>query len=355
MIDPGKRKSATVRTGADFRSDPEHSEISETTVLRRPGAVNRIDPGKASLSDQQFGRFHLVEQLGSGRQGQVWKAIQLEPIVETVALKLLSPALAHDPKRLAQFHREAEVGAQLESPSLLQTYEFGEINGIVFLTMPLVNGISLDEVISQMRSGRARRPEGCWAWWSWLTEEAYIRAMVRVVSRIARALAVAHNNLVVHRDVKPANILLDRQLEQRVFLSDFGLSRDLDGPPPLTPLYGTGTPLYMAPEKLAACPSDDTLCDIYALGVTLFEAVTRQHPLTIPEWVAPSDWVAYIARAKPRTPRAVNPRVPESLEVVILKAMHRNPAKRYSSASALADDLERLASGELGASSIRPR
>lgn len=213
---------------------PERSGTSDTIFQRRPGAFNRVDPGPGQKCqpNQQFGRFHLVERLGSGRQGQVWKAIQLEPIVETVALKLLAPALAHDPKRLAQFHREAEVGAQLESPSLLQTYEFGEINGFVFLTMPLVNGISLDEVIVQMRSGRARRPEGCWAWWSWLTEEAYIRAMVRVISRIARALAVAHANQVVHRDVKPANILMDRQLENRVYLSDFGLSRDLDGPLP---------------------------------------------------------------------------------------------------------------------------
>lgn len=341
--------------GDDSRLIPERSGPSEMSSHRRPGTINRIDPGRKSLTDHKFGRFHLVERIGSGRQGQVWKAIQLEPFVETVALKVLSPALAHDPKRLAQFHREAEVGAQLESPSLLQTYEFGEVNGIVFLTMPLVNGISLDEVIVQMRSRRARRPEGCWAWWSWLTEEAYIRAMVRVMSRVARALAVAHANQVVHRDVKPANILMDRQLESRVYLSDFGLSRDLDGPPPLTPLYGTGTPLYMAPEKLTACPSDDTLCDVYALGVTLFEAVTRAHPLTIPEGLAPSDWVAHIAVATPSTPRAVNPRVPESLEAVILKAMNRDPARRYPSASALADDLERLSSGELGAQSVRPR
>lgn len=113
---------------------PERSGTSDTIFQRRPGAFNRVDPGPGQKCqpNQQFGRFHLVERLGSGRQGQVWKAIQLEPIVETVALKLLAPALAHDPKRLAQFHREAEVGAQLESPSLLQTYEFGEINGFVF-------------------------------------------------------------------------------------------------------------------------------------------------------------------------------------------------------------------------------
>jgi serine/threonine protein kinase len=316
--------------------------------------MKRVDPGRKTPPDRRFGRYCLVERLGEGRQGQVWKAIQLEPVVETVALKLLSPTLAHDPKRLAQFHREAEVGAQLESPSLLQTYEYGEVNGIPYMTMPLVNGVSLDQVIIQMTPGDAAPAWDLWGWWSRLNEETYIASMVRVIIRIARALAVAHANQVVHRDVKPANILMDRDREDRVYLSDFGLSRDLDGPPPLTPLYGTGTPLYMAPEKLTACPSNDVLCDVYALGVTLFEAVTRVHPLTVPAGLAPSDWVGYIAVATPSTPRAVSPRVSQALEAVILKAMERNPARRYGSASVLADDLERLSPGKLVAASGRP-
>lgn len=320
----------------------------------RPGTVKRVDPGKKAPRDRLFGRYCLVERLGQGRQGQVWKAVQLEPVVETVALKLLSPALAHDPKRLAQFHREAEVGAQLESPSLLQTYEYGAVDGIPYMTMPLVNGVSLDQVIIQISARSSAQTWGLWGWWSQLNEETYIASMVRVIIRIARALAVAHANQVVHRDVKPANILMDRDRDDRVYLSDFGLSRDLDGPPPLTTLYGTGTPLYMAPEKLTACPSNDILCDVYALGVTLFEAVTRVHPLTVPAGLAPSDWVAYIAVARPSTPRAVNPLVPKALEAVILKAMERNPARRYDSASVLADDLEQLLSGERGAASGRP-
>ena len=339
-------------TGRESESNPNTRSITVGPVPhRRFGPTRRVDTGTAAQPFRRFGRYCLVERLGQGRQGQVWKAIQLEPIVEMVALKLLAPALAQDPKRLAQFHREAEVGAQLESPSLLQTYEFGEINGYVFMAMPLVNGVSLDEVILQVTTRCVNRVEGSGCWWTWLPEEAYIHSMVRVISRVARALEVAHRNLVVHRDVKPANILIDRDREDRVYLSDFGLSRDLDGPPPTTTLYGTGTPLYMAPEKLTACPSSDILCDVYALGVTLFEAITRAHPVTIPEGLAPSDWVAYIAVATPRTPRAVNPRIPRTLEAVILKAMERDPARRYGSAAALADDLDEFMANEAG----RPR
>lgn len=289
---------------------------------------------------RRFGRYRLIERLGEGRQGQVWKAIQLEPIIETVALKLLAPALAGDPQRLAQFHREAEVGAQLESPSLLPTYEFGEINGIAFMTMPLVNGDSLAEVILQTCRRAAGDPLVTASWWTWLSEEAYIASMSRVIARIARALEVAHVNRVAHRDIKPANILMDRDREDRVYLCDFGLSRSLNDPPPASTRYGTGTPLYMAPEKLAGCLADDVLCDVYALGVTLCEALTRVHPFSIPAGLAAAQWAAHLALSTPRRPRSVNPRIPEALEAIVARAMDRDPARRYPSAAALADDLE---------------
>jgi serine/threonine-protein kinase len=291
---------------------------------------------------RRFGHFRLVDRLGQGRQGQVWKAIQLEPIIETVALKLLDPTLALDPKRLEQFHREAEVGAQLASPSLLPTYEFGEINGVVYMTMPLVNGDSLADVIAQTlrRSSGAVLPAR--HWWAWLSEEDYLRSMSRVIVRIARALEVAHANRVAHRDIKPANILLDRDREDRVYLCDFGLSRDLDAPPPESLAFGTGTPLYMPPEKLAGCAVDDVRGDIYALGVTLFEALARVHPFSVPAGLVSSRWAAHLALATPKRLRAINPRVGQELEAVVLRAMSRNPSDRYPSAAAFADDLERL-------------
>src|SRR5262245_18823095 len=98
--------------------------------FRANGVATRLDRGRPAPPARRFGRYRLIEQLGRGKQGLVFKALQVEPIVETVALKVLSPALALDPRRLDQFHREAEVGAQLASPWLLPTYEFGETNGI---------------------------------------------------------------------------------------------------------------------------------------------------------------------------------------------------------------------------------
>lgn len=335
---PGHAHRIHVGAGRDAGHDSD--VISSPAHPRIPSTV-RPAPRKTAPGARRLGRFRLIERLGEGCQAQVWKAVQLEPVVETVALKVLLPRLAEDPKRLAQFHREAEVGAQLDDPALLPTYEFGEVGGLYFMTMPLVNGESLAEVIAQTQTRGAGRIAVPRNWWNWLSEDAYIRAMVRIVARVARALAVAHANQVVHRDIKPANILIDRDRQDRAYLCDFGLSRDLDSPRGPA-CYGTGTPLYMAPEKLMACAEDDIRCDVYALGVTLFEAVTRTHPFTIPDEVPRSNWAAYLAISAPRAPRAASPWLDPALEQVIQRAMERDPNRRYASALELAEALERL-------------
>jgi serine/threonine-protein kinase len=306
-------------------------------LARRPQQA-AFAPGR------RLGRFHLIERLGQGCQGQVWKALQVEPIVETLALKLLSSSFARDPNRLAQFHREAEMGARLESPSLLPTYEFGSIDGLVFMTMPLVNGRTLSEAISQRGWCDIGGAPLEWNWWTLLDEAAYIRAMARVLARIARAVQVAHENRVAHRDIKAANILLDRDREDRVFLCDFGLSCELSSKSAPRARDSTGTPLYMAPEKLVGSVPDEVRCDVYSLGVTLFEAVTRVHPFSVPDDLPRSDWAAYLAVSTPPIPSSVNPKVSGALEAIIVKTMDRNPSRRYASALELAIDLERFAS-----------
>jgi serine/threonine protein kinase len=291
----------------------------------------------------RLGHYRLIEQLGKGCQGQVWRALQVEPIVDEVALKLLTPAQARQPGWRSQFHREAIWGARLSSPSILPTYEFGAAAGYLYLSMPLVVGDSLAEVIARRR--HRRYIPGWWPdsrhWLQRLSDEDYGRAVVKLVARVARAVAVAHAGRVVHRDIKPANILVDRRSLRGVFLCDFGLARDLDDAWTLSIGGSTGTPLYMAPERLLGQPADDTLCDVYSLGVTLAEAVTLENPFKVPRELPPSEWPRYLAHCSPVLHREAA-WLPQALEASIRKAMSRNPGGRFASMAVFADDLERL-------------
>jgi eukaryotic-like serine/threonine-protein kinase len=147
---------------------------------------------------------------------------------------------------------------------------------------------------------------------------------------------------VVHRDVKPANILLDRRSEEGVFLCDFGLSRDLDVATPEQLRDGAGTPLYMPPERLLRHEADEIRCDVYALGATLYEAVTLVPPVQVPESLPWPAWTTYLASTTPALPRSIRPGLPDALEAIILRAMAHDPQDRYPTAACLADDLERF-------------
>jgi serine/threonine-protein kinase len=272
----------------------------------------------------------------------VWRALQVEPIVEEVALKLLTTDQSDHAARLSQFHREAMWGARLEDPSLLPTYEFGTIGGFAFLAMPLVDGDSLARLLD-------RRRRGLTGWQSpnrhWLDRlpregEAYLRSIAQIAARVARALAVVHAARLVHRDVKPANILVDRVRQDGVYLCDFGLGRDLDDRAPVPLRDSTGTPLYMAPERLLGHFNDEVLCDVYSLGVTLFEAATLGHPFSVPAALPRSEWPEFLAYTPPRRPRDVAPWLPIALEAIIRRAMSRNPLNRYPTMATFAEELE---------------
>jgi serine/threonine protein kinase len=289
----------------------------------------------------RLGRFRLIEPLGRGSQGEVWRALQVEPIVEEVALKLLCPERVKHAAYRSQFHREAEWAARLVSPWLLPAYEFGATTGFLFLAMPLVDGDTLSAVIIRRR----RRLRGFHPplrhWLDRLPLTAYLRAVVAIMSRVARAAATAHAGRVAHRDIKPANILIDRHRADGIYLCDFGLGRDLDAPPPSAWRHGTGTPLYMAPERLLGEAADEILCDVYALGVTLAEAATLVPPFAVPAGLPPREWPQFLARYPLRRPREVAPWLPASIETIIDRALSHDPGARYHSMTAFAQDLER--------------
>ena len=293
----------------------------------------------------RVGRYHLIEPLGQGSQGEVWKAVQLEPRIELVALKLLMSAGRSDPTKFARFRREAERGARLANPAILPIYEFGQDRGVVFFAMPLVDGFVLSQILDQRRQYRAGRPPLQLHRLAVLSEPRYIDAVARVLARVAWALEDAHAGRVVHCDVKPANILLDRSNEERTYLIDFGMGRDLDAMPRSPSESMAGTVLYMAPEKLLGRQVDEVLCDVYALGATAFEAFALKPPRVVPEDLPRSLWARYLAETEPPRPRTILPRLPEGLERILVRALAQDPKRRYSSAGAMARDLERFVIG----------
>jgi serine/threonine-protein kinase len=210
--------------------------------------------------------------------------------------------------------------------------------------MPLVDGCSLGELIAWKRrdasKGALRAPVDPRHPLAEAVGYTYLQGMVHVMAQLARTVDHVHRARVVHRDIKPANILLDRHRAEGVFLCDFGLARDLDIATPEQLRDGAGTPLYMAPERLLRRFADETLCDIYALGATLYEAVTLVPPVAIPDDLPWPSWTSYLATTPPVPPRRLRPEIPEVLEAIILRCLAHAPERRYPAAAALASDLQ---------------
>jgi serine/threonine protein kinase len=317
------------------------ASLGNTAASHAYSAVYQSTAPTGPTTGLRLGRYRLIERLGRGCQGQVWRALQVEPIIEEVALKLLTPEQAHNPGWRSQFHREARWGGGLADPALLPVHEFGDSEGYLFLAMPLVDGDTLAAVIERRRRHGGTPPPFRRHWLDRLPRDAFVAAMLAVVARVARGAAAAHAERVVHRDIKPANILVDRKRPEGVFLCDFGLGRDLDDHA-TAPLRGsTGTPLYMAPERLLGQPADEMLCDVYSLGATLAEAVTLVPPFSVPEGLPSPEWPEFLARSNPRRPSDVAPWLSPTLVEQIERAMCRDPRQRYPSMTALAEALGR--------------
>jgi serine/threonine protein kinase len=175
-----------------------------------------------------------------------------------------------------------------------------------------------------------------------MKEEDYLGSMTRTLAKAAHALASVHDQRIVHRDVKPANILMDNRRREGVYLCDFGLGRDLDVATSQQMRDGAGTPIYMAPERLLMFAADEIKCDIFSMGVTLCEALTLKRPFQVPEDLPFPALAAFLAVAEPAHPRALDSEFPEELAAIIMKAMARDPRQRHDSARELAGDLDRF-------------
>jgi len=252
---------------------------------------------------QIIGSYRLEEQVGKGGMGEVYRAIHTRLATER-AVKLLPPALAADPDFLRRFEREAASAARLEHPNILPVYEYGEAaGGAPYLVMPYVRGGTLKE-----RLARGPLPPA---------------ELLDLFGQAAAALDYAHEQGIVHRDVKPANLLLDGR--GRLYLADFGIAKALEGAEGLTRTgVGVGTPEYMAPEQ--AQGRADARSDLYALGVVLYQALTGRVPYSGTSTV--EVLMKHLQDPLPLMPlRAV------------ARALAKNPNDRYASGAALVEDL----------------
>jgi len=296
---------------------------------------------------ERLGDFHIIREIGRGGMGIVYEAEQ-ESLGRRVAVKVLPRQALLEARHLARFKREARIAAGLHHTNIVQVFGVGESEGFHYYAMQLVQGIALDRIIgalaSQMRpesgepgSGRDRQSDaelcnkllGQWG------SGEYWRRVAKVGLQVAQALSYAHAHGAVHRDVKPANLLVD--VRGTVWVADFGLARSIESPDVTQGGEVTGTLRYMAPEQFDGRP--DARSDIYGLGMTLYELLTLRVGYDDTDR---SSLIRRIAQEPPPRPRKIASGIPRDLETIVLTALARNPAHRYSSAELMAGDLQRF-------------
>jgi serine/threonine protein kinase/tetratricopeptide (TPR) repeat protein len=265
----------------------------------------------------EFGDYELLEEIGRGGQGVVYRARQ-KSLNRIVALKVI--ALGHwaTETHLKRFRREAEAAASLEHPCIVPIYEIGERDGACYFSMKLEEGGQLDQLA---------RGEG-----------VSLRRSAEIIASLARTVQYAHERGILHRDIKPGNILLDTHGEPH--LADFGLARLVETESTVTrTLEVLGTPSYIAPEQAAGKTTQLTgATDVYGLGAVFYQLLTGHPPFA---GGTTYETIRLVLETEPRNPVLWNARVDRDLATICLKCMEKDPARRYLSAIALAEDLER--------------
>jgi WD40 repeat protein len=271
---------------------------------------------------RRIGDYDLESEIARGGMGIVYKARQLS-LNRPVAFKMILSGQFASAADVERFHVEAEAAAGLDHPNIVPIYEVGAFDGNHFFTMKLIDGRSMAHEMPRL----VKAP----------------RDGVRLLVKVCRAIHYAHQHSILHRDLKPANILLDGQGEPHV--TDFGLAKRTGGDSQLTQT-GTivGTPSYMAPEQ--AAPSKvplTTSADVYSLGAMLYEILTGRPPF---KGDSPLDTLMLVINKEAERPRSINAAADRDLETIALKCLEKDPARRYGSAEALAEDLDRWLEGE---------
>ncbi len=303
-------------------------------------------PSRSTLEHVTLPGYEILSELGRGGMGVVYKA-RHRGLHRLVALKMVLAGQHLGPVGLARFRAEAEAVAKLSHPNIVQIYETGEHEGRPFFSLEFADGGSLDQRLNESPTS----PRGA----------------AQLIETLARTMHVAHEQGIVHRDLKPANILLaklgkhssitkSRELDTQSLppdhwsrtttpkIADFGLAKHLDDDSSNTKTGAIlGTPSYMAPEQAGGKTREiGPACDIYALGAILYELLVGRPPFRAGN---PIDTIRQVMDQEPVPPRQLEPRVPHDLETICLKCLEKDPVRRYPTALALADDLQRFVDG----------
>ena len=310
-----------------------------------------------SLQTDQLGDFRILREIGRGGMGIVYEAAQ-QSLARRVALKVLPPGALMTSTHVQRFEREARAAARLHHTNIVPVFGVGDQDGVHYYVMQLIEGQGLDQILSRLAertqeqstvAGRGPRPAvdthpeptdagvdpppflryGTSAYW---------RQVADIGRQVADALRYAHAHGILHRDIKPGNLLVEK--DGTVWVADFGLAKIAEQDDVTQPGDVIGTLRYMAPEQFNG--EADTRSDICSLGLTLYELLTLRPAYGEEER---SRLIRQIMHQEPRAPRRLDARIPADLETIVLKATAREPGRRYQAAGELADDLERFLDG----------
>jgi tetratricopeptide (TPR) repeat protein len=291
--------------------------------------LERGDEPPAPSTGPVVGDFRILRLVGEGGMARVYEAEQLT-LGRRVALKILPAHLSLSSRAVDKFHREARAGARQHHPGIVSVLAVGEAAGVHYIAQELVgDGRTLADELERLRRADDL-PRG------------YLRTATGWIADVADALRHAHASGVLHRDVKPSNILMTA--DGRPMVSDFGLASLEDALAKSDSGGFLGTPYYVSPEQAAGRRRElDDRADVFSLGVTLFECLTLARPF---DGETTNEVLRKIVSADPQDPRRLNPRIPRDLALICLKAIEKEPGARYPSMDAFAEDLRRLLAGE---------